>query len=737
MKVKEVTCKTALSPSRLPGYDYALNPYRGCQHACVYCVPPETTVLTDKGLIKIKELDSEQIVSHKGRFCEANNYFRHEYTGKLITLKTFYYGEISLTPNHKVLSIKREKIGCSKHNAWLCFPNKNRIFIRNDKKVECRKCSQRKKIEPTYVNADKLKKGDFVVIPIPHETKDIIQILVSDVLSNHKSKHKKTTKRKLPCDKIERIFELRKKGLSHRKIAKELEISHTAVGDYLRGRSKGYEYDIGVIVEGEFIRFKGGKTKIPNKIMVDPDFMRLVGYYLAEGCVSVSSNRPNSAYIAFTFNERETEYISDVIMLMKKIFKISPNIIPDKKSKTVHIHSGSAILAFFFSTLFGKRSEEMKIPAEFLYLPIKKQREMLKGLLRGDGSIRVEAHTPTCLETTSKNIRGDVQLILLRLGIICGVCKSNGGVKTKNRSFKLVPAAQFRRDFADLFGTDAEIQNKNKFLADIVEKKYAIVPIKSVEYENYEGYVYNLSIEKDNSYIANFIAISNCYAPAVLREQRKWGSFLDVRVNLPRVLSKELRRRRKGVVGISTVTDAYQPLEGRYRLTRACLKLLLKHDFPIVIQTKSSLMLRDLDLIKKFSMAEVGFTITAYDSDLARGYEPYASRVEERFEALERIIREGVRTWVFIGPIMPYITDKGEGLELLLSKLTDLGVEEVIVDRLNFRQGVRERVMLFIERYHPELLERYRNLSDSYFDRVKGEVARLCKEKGLTFTQAW
>lgn len=228
-----------------------------------------------------------------------------------------------------------------------------------------------------------------------------------------------------------------------------------------------------------------------------------------------------------------------------------------------------------------------------------------------------------------------------------------------------------------------------------------------------------------------------CYSPGVLRERRKWGSFVDVKINLPRLLSKELRRRRRGVVGVSTVTDAYQPVEQRYRLTRACLKLLLKHDFPVVVQTKSVLVLRDLDLIKRFSRVEVGFTITTGDSELAGKYEPYASRVEERLEALGRISEEGVKTWVFIGPIMPYLTDRDNDLERLLSRLAGSGVGEVIVDRLNFRPGVRERVMLFIEQHFPELVEKYRGLDNAYFDRVRSEIAGLCKEKGLRFAQAW
>lgn len=227
-----------------------------------------------------------------------------------------------------------------------------------------------------------------------------------------------------------------------------------------------------------------------------------------------------------------------------------------------------------------------------------------------------------------------------------------------------------------------------------------------------------------------------CYAPSVLMESREWGSFVDVKTNLPLVLSKELKRRRKGVVGISTVTDAYQPLEKRYQLTRACLELLLKHDFPVVIQTKSALVLRDLDLIKKFRRAEVGFTITTFSGNLAREYEPYASLVEARLEALGRISGEGVKTWVFIGPIMPYITDD-DGLARLVGRLAELGVGEVMVDRLNYRRGVREKVRHFVEQQHPEMLEGYRGLRDFYFDDVKDKIARLCKENGLRFTQAW
>jgi DNA repair photolyase len=148
-----------------------------------------------------------------------------------------------------------------------------------------------------------------------------------------------------------------------------------------------------------------------------------------------------------------------------------------------------------------------------------------------------------------------------------------------------------------------------------------------------------------------------------MREERKWGTFVDVKRNLPTVLSKEVRKKRKGVVGISTVTDAYQPIEKKYEITRMSLEQLLKEDFPICIQTKSDLVLRDLDLINRFSDVEVGFTIAFPDEKIRRVFEPNAAPIEKRLSALKTLEEEGVSTWAFVGPILPHLTSD-EFLEL-------------------------------------------------------------------------
>jgi DNA repair photolyase/transcriptional regulator with XRE-family HTH domain len=714
----------------LPGLDYSLNPYRGCLHGCVYCLHPSTAVITKDGFVKIGEVQTT-VVSHRGRFCTANNHFKHYYSGKLVDLKPFYLDDLLLTPDHKVLAVRREDIACPIYPRVVCFPHRKQLILRKDKRINCRACTFKKKPKPEWIPAVDLTKKDYVVVPVVREVRDVPFILVSEVLSQHKRKHRKN--RKLPLEKIEKIFELRSKGLSYRKIAKELKISYGSVRDYLCGRSKDLYYDISVLVENGFVRFKKGKTKIPNKIAIDGDFLRLVGYYLAEGCVSIFPNRPNSAYLAFTFREDEREYISDVANLLRKIFKIKPTVVLDARNKSVHILSKANILAFLFATLFGGKSEEMKVPAKFLFLPLEKQRELMKGILRGDGGFCSSPRQPTFV-TISRNLLDSVRLILLRLNIICRMQKFTKGKKRKHMAFALTPAAQFRQHFADLWGTKTSFKSPRNLYADIYEDtdhKYAIFPIRSKKLVDYSGPVYNLSVEEDNSYVANSVAVSNCYSPAVLRETRPWGQFVDVKINAVQVLEEELRKKPRGTVGIATVTDAYQPIEVEYKLTRRCLEILLKNDWPISIQTKSSLVLRDVDLIKQFSERDVGFTLTCSDDSLRQIFEPNSSSVNERLTALERLNAEGISTWVFIGPILPLVSERK--LERLINRIWRAGVRHVMFDRLNLKPGIWPRIQATINKNLPDLSAEFEANAHSsdYFQKIENRIQQLCRAKGI------
>jgi len=222
-----------------------------------------------------------------------------------------------------------------------------------------------------------------------------------------------------------------------------------------------------------------------------------------------------------------------------------------------------------------------------------------------------------------------------------------------------------------------------------------------------------------------------CYAPSVIHwDKGKWGEIVEAKINLPRFLSKELRVKKKGVVGLGTVTDPYQPAEKKYEITRRCLELFLMHDLPVCIQTKSSLVLRDIDLLKKFKNIDVGITLTAIDDAVREKMEPGASSVSERLRALAELRENGIRTWVFLGPVMPHITE----VEALVDAIGEVKPEYVLVDRLRLKEGVRERVMEFIEEFRPELTEEYDNIFQKgakYYGDVFNKVKSICEKNGL------
>lgn len=240
-----------------------------------------------------------------------------------------------------------------------------------------------------------------------------------------------------------------------------------------------------------------------------------------------------------------------------------------------------------------------------------------------------------------------------------------------------------------------------------------------------------------NPYVGCQHACVYCYARFMKRftgHLEEWGEFVDVKINSPQVLARELVTSAKGIVMLSSVTDPYQPLDKKYELTRKCLQKLLMHQFPITILTKSSLVLRDLDLLTKFSNCEVGFTITMLADNDRKKIEPNSSSVEERLVALKELNEKGVKTYVFLGPILPYITDKGENLKNLIKSFAEAKVDYVLVDRLNMRWGVWPSIANLFSVYYSDLLPKYKQTfwsENNYFGHVKSKILRLCDEYGI------
>ena len=189
-----------------------------------------------------------------------------------------------------------------------------------------------------------------------------------------------------------------------------------------------------------------------------------------------------------------------------------------------------------------------------------------------------------------------------------------------------------------------------------------------------------------NPYTGCQIGCRYCYARLFMRRysghKEAWGEFVDVKMNAPEVLKKQLNRAKRGTVWVSSVCDPYQPLEEKYKITRRCLKELAKKQFPVNIQTKSKLALRDLDLFQEFEKIEVGFTITTDDERVARQFEPSATPVKDRLKALEKIHGSGIKTYSFIGPILP-------GNPENLTRNLEGKVDYVYIDRMNYLSSIK------------------------------------------------
>ncbi|MBS3777837.1 MAG: radical SAM protein [Candidatus Thermoplasmatota archaeon] len=188
-----------------------------------------------------------------------------------------------------------------------------------------------------------------------------------------------------------------------------------------------------------------------------------------------------------------------------------------------------------------------------------------------------------------------------------------------------------------------------------------------------------------------------CYVPTVLHlPRKKWGETIRVKRNLPLILSKELPRKKPGIIGISTVTDPYQPIEQKYHVTRYSLQQILKYDFPVQLQTKSKLVLEDIDLINKFSNAEIMISIGTNNDIHRKILEPYASSIKDRLKILDDLKdNQCIKTSVFLGPLYP--TMKWNQIRLLLDIFIEKNVSTIMIDDFHLKPGLQNYLTPLIQ----------------------------------------
>lgn len=225
-----------------------------------------------------------------------------------------------------------------------------------------------------------------------------------------------------------------------------------------------------------------------------------------------------------------------------------------------------------------------------------------------------------------------------------------------------------------------------------------------------------------------------CYADFMRRFHNikdKWGDFVYVKINCPEFLKKELEKNKAGNIWLSSVCDAYMPIEAKYKLTRKILEIIAnsphKNKFTIEILTKSALIRRDFDLLKKLNV-EVGCSINSLDPKISRIIEPFASPPKERIDALKEAKAQRIKVYGFISPVLPGITN----LEEIFRELSFCSY--VWVEILNIKKPILNRLLPVIKEHFPDKLKDFEHMINNYeeyCDNIKKEVRNLKKKYNL------
>jgi DNA repair photolyase len=243
-----------------------------------------------------------------------------------------------------------------------------------------------------------------------------------------------------------------------------------------------------------------------------------------------------------------------------------------------------------------------------------------------------------------------------------------------------------------------------------------------------------------------------CYVRAYERRaDRPWddryGRSIRVKVNVAEVLARELARPgwRRESVAVGAATDPYQPAEGRYRLTRACIRVFAAARNPFSIVTRGPLVVRDVDVLQEAARrapVHVSFSLPTLDTEIWRRTEPGTAPPRQRLRALRRLVDAGIDAGVGMAPILPGLSDDPSRLAEVVRAAREAGATGLWCNVLHLDAGTREHFLEALARDWPALLPRYQALyQGKYLDRgeaepIKARVAALRAQHGIADRRA-
>lgn len=219
-----------------------------------------------------------------------------------------------------------------------------------------------------------------------------------------------------------------------------------------------------------------------------------------------------------------------------------------------------------------------------------------------------------------------------------------------------------------------------------------------------------------------------CFMNKFTGHDEEWGTFIDIKESNKSI---DLNKIKNKVVFMSSVTDCYNPMEEKYKLTRNILKQLIKSECTLNISTKSSLILRDLDLLKQIKKISVAISINTLDEKFKNDMDN-ASSIGDRINTLKILHQNGIKTILFMSPIFPEITD----FKAIIKETNDY-VDEYWFENLNLRGSYKKTILEYIKEKYPQYYSIYNDIydnnDDAYWRELESEIEEYCVKNKISF----
>lgn len=470
-------CDCYISPTRSEGFGMTML-------EAIACFPSGTLIQKSNSLVEeIQDIKvNDLVITHLGNSKSVTKIVQRKYCGDLVKITTLL--------SNKVVKVTTE------HPVYICRNN-----------------------ELQWKKASQLRIGDCVVYPKPKLSNIVKEsFLISSYVKNLQKKN----------GKIYRLRGRKPNGFSLQEIANILHLKKFQVFRVINNKI-GVSNEIREKVKKFLIsnpyRLKDSK-QYTNRIILNEEFGRLLGYYIAEGSITTPYT------VCFSFHCNEVQYHNDVIFLMKKIFGLEVTINTNIRKSVTNLYFSSTIINDLFKRLAGNGAKNKVIPKWIVNTSVEFRQNLLLAMIRGDGYISLNETKKylrhVSYSTISQQLAFQLRFLLWQLGLSCSF-RSGYKKNSKNEQFEIKIGGKqlesinekipgLKRVFFSIKGS------RQRYLID---EKYIYMPITKIEKEKYNGLVYNFEVDQDNSYVADHFAVHNCNIPVIATGYGGHMDYLD------------------------------------------------------------------------------------------------------------------------------------------------------------------------------------------------------------------